>query len=117
MQGLEPRPERFVRRRRRGKVLVYVGLAFMAIGAPTFVTQRAITVAMALGVLLVLIGHGWNGLPVQLWSCRRPHPNRIPTRRPGSPCGAGSMRGLLTSLSGVQRLRHVGRAPQELHHL
>jgi hypothetical protein len=73
MQGLEPRPERFVRRRRRGKVLVYVGLAFMAIGAPTFVTQRAITVAMALGILLVLIG-AWMGRPARTTPVLPPPP-------------------------------------------
>ena len=64
MQGLEPRPKSFVRRRRRGKVLVYVGLAFMAIGAPAFVTHRAITVALALGILLVLIG-AWMERPAR----------------------------------------------------
>jgi len=64
MLGLEPRPESSLRRRRRGKVLVYVGLAFMAIGAPKLVTQHAITVAMALGVLLVLLG-AWMERPAR----------------------------------------------------
>jgi len=59
--SLEPRPESSVRRRRWGKVLVYVGLAFMAIGAPKLVTHNAITVALALGVLLVLIGTWMRG--------------------------------------------------------
>jgi hypothetical protein len=63
MQGLEPRPESSVRRRRRGKVLVYVGLAFLAIGAPYFL-MGSFTVAMALGVLFVLIG-AWMERPVR----------------------------------------------------
>lgn len=58
MQDEEPRPARSARRRRWGKVLLYVGLGFMAPGTPKLLTEGAIVNAMAIGLLLVLFGAG-----------------------------------------------------------
>jgi len=51
-----PPTEHSLRQERRGKTFVIVGLGFITLGIPAFVTHRAITVVLLIGDVLVLVG-------------------------------------------------------------